>query len=169
MTDTGARFDPDAARRELTLPDWGRLALLGSGLLVLGSFRPWITLTVSDSLAGEAGVPATSTAGGLSGDGVTTLVVAAVVAATILVVASRSNRGPGSRTAGLCLFSGVTVLAVAYSLYETARRSRADLAGLETAGTATVDLHASLFVVGLGALVLTASGLLGLVRGIGEN
>lgn len=169
MSNSSSRSDLAAFREDLALPGWGRLSLLGSGLLVLGSFRPWITLTVSDALASDAGVPATSTAGGLAGDGVATLAFAAVVTVTVLFVAARSDRGPGRRTAGLCLFSALTVMAVAYSLYDTAQRSQASLTGAETAGTATVDLHASLFVVGLGALVLAASGLVGLVRGGSER
>ena len=146
----------------LTIPTWAVLSIVGSGVLILGSFRPWTTLTVSE--AENAGISVTETAGGLAGDGVTTLFFATLVIVTVLVSAYRYDHGPGTWTAMLATFSGLSVGFVAYAVYDgerTLQRAYTDGAG---GVTATLDLHASLFVVVLGAMVLVASGLVGIVR-----
>ncbi len=149
---------------ELTVPDWATLALVGSGLLALGSVQPWITLTVSENLATAIGVPPRETAGGLGGDGLTSLFFALLVVAVVLFSAARSSTGPGRGTAGLCLFSGLAVGFVAYAVYADARATRDRYARVDVEATIALDVHASLFVIVLGALVLASSGAIGLVR-----
>jgi len=152
---------PDA--EALTVPRWAALAIAGSGFLLLGSFRPWTTLTVSEE-AGNSGLEVTETAGGLAGDGVTTLFFATLVIVTVAIAAVRYEDGPGTWTAILTSFSGVAVGFVAYIIYDRERSLQwAYTEGTEGV-TASLDLHASLFVVALGAVVLTISGLVGIVR-----
>ncbi|WP_254861707.1 hypothetical protein [Halovivax gelatinilyticus] len=156
---TGAEFVDT-----LTLQPWAKLSLVGAGLLVLGSFQPWITLDVSETVATTLGVPTEETAGGLGGDGVTTLFFALVIAGVVLFYAARSESGPGLRTAGLSLFSGLVVAIVAYAVYADARATQDGYAAAEIEGTVSLELHASLFVVALGAIVLVASGAIGIKR-----
>ncbi|WP_290811672.1 hypothetical protein [Halovivax sp.] len=151
----------DGRRRptdRLTLPEWGKLALAGSAIVALGSVRPWVTLRRAEA--------ADITAGGLSGDGVASLFFAVLVAATVLVVAYRSDAGPGRYSAWTTLFSGITVGLLVYGVYSTGRSDMRTFAASSGAGdVVALDVHASLFVVALGGVLLVAAGVVGLLRG----
>ena len=145
--------------------DWEKLALAGSGVLALGSIRPWLTLSVSEELAAQTGVPVEESAGGLAGDGIATLLIALLIAAALIVLARRSETGAGWRTAGAAAFSGLVTGLVCWAVYTDGQSAQDRLAAQAEAGqTVTLDVHASLFVAALGSVVLVVAGVLGVLR-----
>ena len=145
---------------------WERLALLGCLLTAVGSFPAWFTLKLDPALATLVDEPEQIARGGIEGDGVLTLLFALLVVGTLAVVTYRTDDGPGWRSSGI----GATLLTVLAYLDLQALRDQ--LAEYESQGGAnqtlaeslTVDVHAALYVVIAGSILVTLAGLLGTVR-----
>lgn len=154
---------------ELFEKTWERIALLGCLVTAAGSIPAWFTLHIDQGLAVLLDEPARITRGGIRGDGLFTLLFAALVVVALVVAAYRTESGPGWRTSTLTLLSGLGSGVVAGVAYLDLRAIRDRIAAYEAEGGIngtlaeglTVEVHTALYAVLVGSALIALAGLLG--------